>query len=47
LYALSPDNGTKLAAISVLDIKGKQLVQHNKLSDIGIGSTAIEIAMLA
>ncbi|KAJ4351132.1 uncharacterized protein N0V89_006471 [Didymosphaeria variabile] len=47
LYALSPGNGTSQAAISVLNVKSKQLVQHAELGAIGVGSTAQGMAVLA
>ncbi|KAL1592620.1 hypothetical protein SLS60_011036 [Paraconiothyrium brasiliense] len=46
LYALSPGNRTSQAAISVLDVNSKQLVQHAELGCIGVGSTAMGMAVL-
>jgi hypothetical protein len=46
VYALSPGNGTSMAAISVVDIVSKKLVQHATLGGIGVGSTAMGMAVL-
>ncbi|KAF2794258.1 hypothetical protein K505DRAFT_275507 [Melanomma pulvis-pyrius CBS 109.77] len=46
VYALSPGNGTTEAAISVVDITSKKLVQHATLGGIGVGSTAQGMAIL-
>lgn len=46
VYALSPGNGTSEAAISVVDVQTKKLVQHAKLGAIGAASTAMGMAIL-
>ncbi|KAF2107066.1 hypothetical protein BDV96DRAFT_637826 [Lophiotrema nucula] len=46
VYALSPGNGTSAAAISVVDVKSKKLVQHAVLGGIGVGSRAQGMAVL-
>ncbi|KAF2462826.1 uncharacterized protein BDR25DRAFT_386055 [Lindgomyces ingoldianus] len=46
LYALSPGNGTSEAAISVVDVKSKKLVQHATLKGVGAGANAQGIAVL-
>ncbi|KAF1999444.1 hypothetical protein P154DRAFT_600976 [Amniculicola lignicola CBS 123094] len=46
VYALSPGNGTTPAAISVVDVRSKKLVQHAKLGKIGVGATAMGMAIL-
>jgi len=46
VYALSPGNGTTEAAISVVDLKSKRLVQHALLGKIGVGATAMGMAIL-
>lgn len=46
VYALSPGNGTSAAAISVIDARTKQLIQHAQLDGIGVGATAQGMAVL-
>ncbi|PVI03975.1 hypothetical protein DM02DRAFT_208054 [Periconia macrospinosa] len=46
LYALSPGNGTSQAAISVLDVKSKKLVQNADLGSLGVRNTAMGMAVL-
>ncbi|KAF2652575.1 hypothetical protein K491DRAFT_604601 [Lophiostoma macrostomum CBS 122681] len=46
VYALSPGNGTVEAAISVVDVQSKKLVQHAGLGDIGVTSRAQGMAIL-
>jgi len=46
VYALSPGNGTTEAAVSVVDLRSKKLVQHALLGKIGVGATAMGMAIL-
>jgi hypothetical protein len=46
IYALSPGNGTTEAAVSVVNAKSKQLVQHAQLGQVGVGSRAMGMAIL-
>ncbi|ORY17277.1 hypothetical protein BCR34DRAFT_51332 [Clohesyomyces aquaticus] len=46
VYALSPGNGTSDAAISVVDVTSKKLVQHATLKAVGAGANAQGMAVL-
>ncbi|KAK1750222.1 WD40/YVTN repeat-like-containing domain protein [Echria macrotheca] len=45
VYALSPGNGTVGAAISVVDVKMRKLVQHVELAGVGANGNAMGLAL--
>ncbi|GME34232.1 hypothetical protein AOQ84DRAFT_207763 [Neofusicoccum parvum] len=51
VYALSPGNGTKAAAVTVLDVSGGKgsgkMIQHFELTSLGVGKNAQGMAVLA
>jgi hypothetical protein len=46
VYALSPGNGTTPAAVTVVNAMNKKQVQHQDLQSLGVGGSAMGMAMM-